>query len=242
MEQNQSKSTETTTNISKEERKLSTIGGFVLMTAALGMKKLRLPLSLISANLFYRGATGQSLIYKLLGKNTAVHNTDAAISVPHEQGIHVSQSITINRPVEEVYDFWRNFENLPRFMEYLESITVESPSQSHWRVKGPVGMTIEWDAEVINDKPNEVIGWRTLKNPYVDHAGSVRFRTAPGNQGTEVNVELEYSPMAGELGAAVAKILGKSPKRQILNSLRQLKQHLEVGEIATTDGQPSGRA
>ena len=229
-------------NLGKNERSLSTFSGAALLAAAI-MRPRRLGILLgpLGANLLYRGISGHSLVYKLLGKNRAVHDSEAAVSVPHEQGMRVVHSVTINRPPEEIYAFWRDFTNLPKFMQHLESVIIESDTQSHWRVKGPAGTTIEWDAEIVNDEPNEVIGWRSLENPYVDHAGAVRFRAAPGDQGTEVEVKIEYVPVAGGVGTAVANLLGEAPERQVWDDLRRLKQWLEVGEIATTDGQPSGR-
>lgn len=236
------KGTTSSINVGRNERRFSVAGGAVLLVAALMRpKKLGLVLGPVAANLLYRGLMGHSLVYRLLGKNRAVHDTRAAISVPHEQGIRVRHSITIGRPVGEVYAFWRDFSNLPRFMRHLESIDVQGKTRSHWRVKGPAGSSIEWDAEIVNEEPDRVIGWRSLENPYVDHAGSVRFSTAPNAQGTEIDVEMEYAPLAGHLGAAVAALFGESPERQVWDDLHRLKQYLEVGEIATTEGQPSGR-
>lgn len=235
--------TTSTVNVGKEERNLSTIGGLALLTFALMRPRSGgLLLAPIGANLLYRGLTGQSLLYRLLGTNRAVHNETAGISVPNRQGIRVEHSITINRPVEQLYRFWRDLSNLPQFMHHLESVTVESPTRSHWKVKGPAGMSIEWDAEIINDDENRVIGWRSLENPVVDHAGSVRFRPAPDNQGTQVDVNMEYLPLGGSLGAAIARLFGEAPERQIRDDLHRLKQQMEVGEIATTEGQPSGRS
>lgn len=155
--------------------------------------------------------------------------------------IPVSQTTTINRPREEVYGFWRNFENLPRFMYHLESVRSLGENRSHWVAKAPGGGTVEWDAEITEDTPNESISWHTLEGAEVESAGTVRFETAPGGRGTVVRVEMEYRPPAGRLGVMAAKLLGRSPEKQVKMDLLRLKQVLETGEIAQTEGQPAGR-
>ena len=243
-EQPQDRSTtETLVNVSQDERRLSTLGGALLLLASLQNKrKFRFGIAAAGVSLLYRGLTGISPIYKLMNKSTAVHSEEAAISVPHQQGVHVSQSITISRPVDQVYTFWRDFSNLPQFMPQLKTVEVKDDTHSHWEIAGPVGMTIAWDAEIINEEPNSVIGWRSLQNPYVDHAGAVRFKAAPGEQGTEVRVEMEYRPVAGVVGTALAWLAGDAPEKQTYEALQRLKQILEVGEVTTIDGQSSGRA
>lgn len=154
----------------------------------------------------------------------------------------LTHAITINRPVEEVYEFWRNFENLPRFMNHLKSVTITAPGRSHWVAKGPAGSQVEWDAEIIEEKPNELIAWRSLPGAEVENAGSVRFSRATGNRGTVVRVKLQYHPPGGALGSTVAKLFGEAPEKQIPVDLGRIKQLLETGEIARTEGQPAGRA
>jgi uncharacterized membrane protein len=156
--------------------------------------------------------------------------------------IHVAQSVTINRSPEELYRFWRKFQNLQRFMKHLESVSETSDRRSHWVAKGPAGATVESDAEITEDRPNELIAWRSLQGSDVDCVGSVRFQRAPGGRGTIVRVEMRYRPPVGRVGATVAKILGKGPEWQIKDDLRRFKQIMEVGEIITTEGQPAGRA
>ncbi|NJL95425.1 MAG: cyclase [Anaerolineae bacterium] len=203
--------------------------------------KFSLLLSGIGLELLYRGVTGFSPVYALLGKNSAVHNKRAAISVPHEQGFHLSESITINRPVAEVYAYLRDLRNFPTFMQHVESVEVQNAERSHWRVKGPAGLPVEWDAMIISEEANERLGWRSLKNPYIDHAGSIRVKPAPGQFGTEVHLTMEYAPLAGHVSRLLLGLLGKAPEQQIGADLRRLKQLLEVGEIATTEGQSSAR-
>ena len=165
--------------------------------------------------------------------------------------IRTKKSITIQKPVEEVYAFWRNFDNLPRFMRHLESVTVLDSRHSHWVAKAPAGASVEWDAEVTEDRPNELISWRSLEGAEVYNAGTVRFQSAPGNRGTELRVELEYDPPFGKLGAKVASLFREEPGQQVMDDIRHLKQVLETGEILFSDAtkrrgmhpaQPDGKA
>lgn len=149
--------------------------------------------------------------------------------------IHVHKAITVNRPPEEVYQFWRNFENLPSFMSHLESVQTTGERRSHWKAKAPAGMTVEWEAEIIEDRPNEQIAWRSVEGADVDNSGTVRFQPAPGSRGTEIHVELHYSPPGGRLGAAVAKLFGEAPDQQIGDDLRRFKQVMETGEVVRSD-------
>jgi uncharacterized membrane protein len=156
--------------------------------------------------------------------------------------IHVAESVTINRSPEVLYRFWRDLQNLPRFMKHLESVRENEDWRSHWVARGPAGMTVEWEAEIIEDRMNELIVWRSLEGADVDSVGSVRFESAPGGRGSIVRVHMLYSPPAGAAGAAVAKLFGKDPEWQIKEDLRRFKQIMEAGEIITTEGQPAGRA
>ena len=166
-------------------------------------------------------------------------NSDTRQRLGGRRGVHVEESVTITRPIEEVYRFWRDFENLPRFMKHLESVAMREAGISHWVARGPAGTRIEWDARVINEVENKVIGWQSLEGSQVSTAGSVNFDQAP--QGVRVTVHLQYDPPAGKLGAALAWLFREEPSIQIRDDLRRLKQLLETGEIPTTAGQPSGR-
>jgi uncharacterized membrane protein len=148
----------------------------------------------------------------------------------------VKKSLIINRTPEELYRFWRDFENLPRFMKHLESVRVTGDGRSHWVAKAPAGSSVEWDAEITEDRPNELIAWRSLEGADVDNSGSVRFERAPGNRGTIVKVEIDYNPPGGVIGAAVAKLFGEEPGQQTQDALRCLKQVMETGEIIISDG------
>jgi len=156
-------------------------------------------------------------------------------------GIKVAHAVTINKSADELYDFWRDFSNLPRIMDHLESVTVQDATHSHWVAKAPLGRTVEWDAEIINEVPKQLIAWRSLPGADVDNAGSVTFKAAPLGRGTELRVEISYIPPAGKVGAMVAKLLGEEPGRQLDDDLRHFKALMEAGERPTTQGQPSGR-
>jgi uncharacterized membrane protein len=149
---------------------------------------------------------------------------------------HVKKSLVINSSPEELYQFWRDFENLPRFMKHLESVRVAEGGRSHWVAKAPAGTTVEWDAEITEDRPNELIAWRSLEGADVDNQGSVRFESAPGNRGTIVTVEIDYNPPGGVIGAGIAKLFGEEPHQQVSDDLRLLKQVIETGEVVVSDG------
>jgi uncharacterized membrane protein len=149
--------------------------------------------------------------------------------------MRVTKAITVNRPAEEVYRFWRDFENFPRFMDHVESVRSNGDRRSHWKAKGPAGKTIEWDAEIVEDRPNELIAWRSVAGSEVENSGLVRFKSAPGGRGTEVHVEMEYDPPGGLVGVAVAKVFGAEPAGQMTTDLRQFKQMVELGEVVHSD-------
>lgn len=147
--------------------------------------------------------------------------------------------LTIRRPVEDVYAYWRNVENLPRFMAHLESVQVLTAGRSRWTATAPVG-TVEWEAEIVEDRPGELLAWRSVEGADVPNSGSVRFAPAPAGQGTEVTVELAYTVRGGTLGATVAKLLGEEPVQQIRDDLRRFKQVMETGEVVRSDARPGG--
>jgi uncharacterized membrane protein len=155
--------------------------------------------------------------------------------------ICVTRTIAIDRPAAELYSFWRDFENLPRFMQHLRAVTIESETRSHWVARGPAGKSVEWDAEMTEDEPDTLIGWRSLPGADVANSGTVRFDPAPGGRGTFVHVELEYRPPGGILGALVAKLFGEEPSQQVQSDLYRLKQLMETGQVSTTEGQSAGR-
>ncbi|MET8053023.1 SRPBCC family protein [Streptosporangium sp. NPDC005286] len=149
-------------------------------------------------------------------------------------------AVTINRPREDVYRYWRDFENLPRFMAHLESVRTIGDGRSHWKVKGPAKKAIEWEAVIVEDRSGEVITWRSTGKATVDNSGSVRFTDAPGGRGTEVRVNLRYAPPGGKVGAAFARLLGEHPEQQVRDDLRRFKQVMETGEVVRSEGSLEG--
>ena len=169
------------------------------------------------------------------GGSLARRAASAGRSLTSAREIEVTKVITVNRLPEDVYGFWHNFENLPRFMSHLQSVRVDAGGRSHWKTKAPAGRSVEWDAETTADRPNELIAWRSLPGADVDNHGSVQFSPAPGRRGTEVRVQLSYRPPAGVLGALVAKLFGEAPEQQIARDLRQFKAVMETGEVVHSD-------
>jgi len=223
-----------TINVGDVERLATLLGGVAL--AAYGLSRRSpggLALALLGGVLLQRGASGHCYVYQALGVNTA----QASGSEP----IHVEKTVTINRSAEDLYHYWHNFENLPCFMQHLETVRVFDEKRSHWTAKAPLGSSVEWEAELTDDVPNQLIGWRSLPSAEVQHSGSVRFSAAPAGRGTEVRVALGYSVPGGALGAMAARLFGESPDQQIADDLRHFKQAMEAGEIATVDGQPAGK-
>jgi uncharacterized membrane protein len=229
-------------NVSEPERWVSVIFGSAL--AAYGLKMRSLPgiaVAAIGGALVHRGATGRCMVYDTMGVSTA-EGQERQVSVPYGHGVRVEKAVTINATPEELYTFWRNFTNLPRFMQNLESVEVHDDRRSRWLAKGPAGSKVEWEAEIINEIPNELIGWRSLEGSQIDNAGSVHFTRARGGRGPEVKVVLRYDPPAGVVGATISKILGEDPALNVQEDLRRLKMLVETGELATTSGQPTGAA
>ena len=141
--------------------------------------------------------------------------------------------VTINKEPAELYQFWRNFEHLPRFMQHLESVQMIDERRSHWVARAPFGTKAEWDAEITEDRVGELISWRSLPDATVQHAGSVAFKPAPGGRGTEVTVDMAYTPPLGVVGRIAARLAKEEPAQQIADDLHNLKMMLETGEIAT---------
>jgi uncharacterized membrane protein len=224
------------TNISSREQAVSLLVGSGLVLAGLRRFSLRgLAVAGVGAALIQRGVTKHCPVYERLGIDTA--DEAGRPEEYFERGIHVEESFTIDKDPMELYRFWRDFENLPRIMDHLESVQKLDDRRSHWVVRGPMGHGVEWYAEIINDEPGRLIAWRSLEGADVDNAGSVRFvPAAAGNRGTEVKVVLDYVPPAGRVGALVARLFGENPQQQIQEDLRHFKQMMESGEIPTTAG------
>lgn len=222
-------------NLGETERMVSAVAGGAL--ALYGLARRDVPGLLLGALGGYallRGTSGSDPLYQVLGVDTTQQQQGL-------KGIKVEKRITIQKTAEELYNFWRNFENLPQFMKHLESVTVKGDHQSHWVAKAPANTTVAWDAEITNDAPNERIAWRSLEGADVMNAGEVRFVPAPAGRGTEVHVSMIYDPPAGALGALVAKLFGEEPGQQVEGDLRRFRAIMETGEVPTVEGQSSGR-
>lgn len=223
------------TNVGKSERVISALTGGALIAYGLNRRDtIGVLLSLLGGGLAFRGTTGHCEVYKQLGIDSAHSNSWVSGK------IHVQKSITINKSQSELYNFWRNFENLPKFMNHLESVKTTGEKTSHWKVKAPLGTSVEWDAEVTSDVPNEKIGWKSAEISEIPNSGTVEFRPTT-NRGTEVRVTLTYESLAGKLGAWVAKLFGEEPSQQIAQDLRRFKSLMETGSIMKVEGQTSGR-
>jgi uncharacterized membrane protein len=233
-------------NVARAER----IGSVALGAALVGLGvRRRDPVGLVAAlfgsYFITRGATGRCVVYQALGVSTGEADnvlrpssrddvTGRAATVNARKAVKVERSVTIDRPRAELFAFWRNFENLPRFMEHLVSVRVDSPTRSHWQAKAPAGRTVEWDAEIVNEVPDEIIAWKSVGEPDVSNAGAVNFSDAPGGRGTVVRVTLDYEPPAGRVGAILSHFFSEEPDRQIREDLRKFKQLMETGEITTS--------
>ncbi|HEY9739464.1 MAG TPA: SRPBCC family protein [Coleofasciculaceae cyanobacterium] len=218
-----------TSSVSDTERWGTLIGGGALVLLGLRQGSLRGALTaLAGGGLIYRGVTAQTGIQETLGMNDS---------------IRVEKTVTIsNKSPEELYRFWRNFENLPHFMKHVKHVSVVNDKRSHWIATAPMGASVEWDAEIVNEWENHLIAWSSVEGADIDNSGFVRFQPAPDGRGTEVKVVIEYNPPGGAVTATLAKLFGEEPKQQIGDDLRRFKMLMEAGEIATTEGQPSGRA
>jgi uncharacterized membrane protein len=194
------------------------------------------------SGLLYRGATGHCPVYSGLGMSTVRRDGDTRAALSGPRGFHVHESMRFEKPLEEVYRFWRHLENLPKFMTHLESVVELGNGRSRWTAKGPAGFTVEWNAEIINEVENKVIGWRSLPDSDVVTAGSVNFDRVRGGRSTQVTVHLQYAPPGGRLGKVVAQLFGDEPAQAIREDLRRLKWLLEAGEIprATEDQRAGG--
>jgi len=234
------------TNVGPPERVASVVAGGALLVY--GLKNGGLGgtlLSVLGGAMLFRGATGHSHVYDAIGLNTS-NTAEGTTKSPFKRGslmsgiVHVTKALTINKSAAELYEFWRNFENLPIFMRHLESVTKTDEKTSHWKAKAPLGQTVEWDAEVTSDIPNQRIGWKSLEGAFIPNSGVVEFLPTV-DRGTEVKVSLTYEAPGGKIGEWIAWALGEEPSIQVKEDLRRFKSLMETGLIMKTEGQPSGR-
>jgi len=220
-------------NVSTGERALSVAVGLGLVLH--GLRRRTVPAllgALVGGSLLYRGLTGHSRILALLGMT----------EVPGEQPVVAFElSTTVLKPREELYHAWRDFERHPRFIPRLLSVRHLESQKSHWVFQGPAGVVLEWDSQLIEDQPGERMAWSTLPGSMLAHTGTVRFEDAPGGRGTVVHLALRYHVPGGRAAAVVARLLGEEPKQHLARGLRQFKQLMETGEVATVDSQPHGK-
>jgi len=155
--------------------------------------------------------------------------------------VKLTATITVGKTPQEVYEFWRRLEHLPTFMAHVDDVTVQSDSRSHWRVSAPFGRTLEWDAEVVDDVPGQLLSWKSVDDADIVNAGAVTFATAPKGQGTEVRVTISYDVPGGKLGEALARWAGEEPHQQLDDDLRRFKQVMETGEVVRSEGAPWGK-
>ena len=227
-------------NVGKVERQVSLAAG--IGSVAIGVARRDVPgllLAAIGAGLLYRGASGHCSVYEALGVDSRKQHIT---SDEQAQAVRVTAAFLIDKPIEELYRFWRDLENLPTIMSHLKSVQAIDERHSHWKADAPyiAGGSVEWDAEIIEDRPNERIAWRSLPDADVDNSGSVEFTRAHGDRGSVVRVKVEYSPPAGRVGGWFTKLFGESPETQIREDLRRFKRVMEIGESVTTEGQSRG--
>ncbi|MEO7933934.1 MAG: YgaP-like transmembrane domain [Chthoniobacterales bacterium] len=211
------------TNVSHAERIGSLVAGSALIVLGLAKRSTSgVLLSLVGGLLVHRGVTGHCRGYAVLGVDTARHDHRG---VPGNHGHKIERSIRIHRPANEIFTFWRNLENIPKFMARVKFVEASSGQLSHWVAKGPGGVTVEWDAEVINEHPDQMIAWQSLPGAEIESAGSVWF--TPHGDMTEVKLSMQYHPPMGAIGDVVTKFLGDLPDREIEEDLARLKQLME---------------
>jgi uncharacterized membrane protein len=206
------------------------------MLALYGLRRSLGPLALLAGGgaLIYRGLTGHCAVYEALQLSTASADTGP--------GIHLEAAITVHKPAADVYHFWRRLENHPRFVTHLTSVVSTGDKRSHWVAKTPLQQPIEWDAEIVEERQNALLSWRSLPGADIDNAGTVRFREMPNGRGTEVRLRLEYSPPGGQAGRAVARLFKSLTAQQLQEDLRRFKQLVEAGEAPTVADQPVGQS
>ena len=220
-------------NVNMPERVLSILAGAVITYKGIRQFTshpiIALQEAMVGGILLYRGATGVCPIYSRLGKDS----TDT-------QAISITERFIVNKPREEVYAFWRNFENLPRFMKHLASVEEQGNNRSQWKANLPGEIVkLSWNAEITREEENRYIGWQSIEGSMVDNAGKVEFNDAINGSGTELSVEISYFPPAGSLGQGIAKLLNNVFEDKIREDVTNFKHYVEGEEYQTYVTSPS---
>lgn len=215
-------------NVGNMERLVTLAAGAALLGYA--WRQRSTPLGLTSAGLIARGATGYCPAYAALG----VDHADTKHALSGSRGTHVREAITIKASPEELYTFWRRYENLPLVMPHLERVEEVDFKLSRWTAKALGAVPVSWMSETINEVPFETIGWKTLPGEAVQHAGSVVFNRLPETGATEVRVHFQYAPPGGKAAAWFAAFVGQDPAKETREGLQALKRHFEAGTLPAT--------
>jgi uncharacterized membrane protein len=178
---------------------------------------------------------GVTLLDTLAGLELGRDGDTATLRARRERAQQAARAITVDCSPEDAYGFWRDLTNLPRFMAHLESVRMIDERRSRWIARAPAGTTVEWDAEIIDDRPGELITWRALRGAKVVSHGSVSFLRAPGGRGAEVRMAIVHSPPGGRIGAGIARLFGAAIDLHAASDLRRFKQLMEVGEVVQSD-------
>lgn len=207
------------------------VSGAALVALAARERSWRtLGIAAVGAPLIYRGAMGRWPVPEAVSERAS----DAVAQVP------IEAAVTIGRPAGELYSFWRQLENLPRFMKNIDSVTQIDERRSHWVGKSPLGLKLEWDAEILDEREGTLLSWCSLPGSDVQNAGTVFFDPSTGGRGTVVRVSLDYQVPGHLLGQAVGKMLRGTTQQQVREDLKRFKELMETGEVATTNGQSHG--
>lgn len=212
-------------NVGNTERLLTLLAGAALLGYA--WRSGSRGLGVASAGLLLRGATGYCPAYGAMG----VNNADTKDALSGSRGVHVRESIVIHAPAEEIYRFWRQFDRLPEVIPHLERVEQLDTKRSRWTAKAFDKVPVTWESEIINEVPYETIGWKTVPGESIQHAGSVNFKPAYGNNGTEVRVHLQYAAPGGRAASWLAWLAGEDPASAMRQGLRNLKRRLEGGHL-----------
>jgi uncharacterized membrane protein len=230
--------TNTETNMGDVERIASAAAGAGLVVYGISRKDtLGAILSIVGGIFAARGAVGHCMAYDALD----IDHSDKKLGLQKMLSgeINVEKSVTINKPAAELYKFWRNFENLPQFMNHLELVKNTDPLYSHWKTKAPLGYSVEWDAEITNEVENRLIEWKSIEGSDIPNSGRVEFSETK-DRGTVVKVTFQYEAPGGKLGSFFAKVFGENPATQVEDDLRRFKRLMEAGTNLKIVGQPSG--